>query len=113
MPPKLLDSDVSRTQLGEEIRSALDDFSYLGRSIPAEEWEALNEQLLEFFGEKTVAAFERKKRNVTVRLEEATGEVQLFGPKSSNEVFQRDTDWASIADAACRMLKIKLRIPDG
>lgn len=76
MPPPL-----SAAALGAEVEKALGEFQDKGRVIYADEWETLNQRLLKSFGEKSVSAFERKKKEVTVRRATDTGRVALIGPK--------------------------------
>ena len=80
-PPKELDIAIDADRLAVEIEAALMDYRELGRKIEPEEWAERNKRLLEFFGESSISAFERKKKEVTVRRETATGQVALFGPK--------------------------------
>ncbi|HJU39572.1 MAG TPA: hypothetical protein VJ724_08360 [Tahibacter sp.] len=78
-PPQRLADDIDVDALRREIVAALADYSDLGRSIPASEWAVLNQRLLDFFDEKSVGAFERKKIEITIRQNVAAGDYSLFG----------------------------------
>lgn len=81
-----LDSAIDSVGLGRHIRRALDAYRETGQVVYAPEWEARNRRLLEFFGERSVSSFERKKKEVTVREEVATKEIRFFTPKESSIV---------------------------
>ena len=66
-PPKPFYSGLTHQQMAFEIKSALNDYFDLGRAIYAPEWEERSKQLLSFFGERTISAFERKKKEITIR----------------------------------------------
>ena len=87
-PPKEFDPGIDATHLGKEVESALSAYVDNGRRIYADEWEELNKQLLDFFGEKSIGAYERKKKEVTVRKETATGHIELFGPKNKEYLLE-------------------------
>lgn len=92
-PPKELDPGIDGSELGQEIESALSAYVDNGRRIYADEKEELNKQLLNFFGEKSIGAYERKKKGMTVRKETATGHIVLFGPKNKEYVLDNpDTE---------------------
>lgn len=78
LPPSELDPNVSAESLKEHVCDALEDYESEGPSISASEWDALNQQLLAFFGAKSVAEFERKKKDITVRRNTDTGDIDLF-----------------------------------
>lgn len=80
-PPEELDTKISVSSLAEEIEAALSDYRDMGRKVHAEEWDQRNRRLLEYFDESSIAAFERKKNEVTVRRETSTGDVVLFASK--------------------------------
>ena len=80
-PLKELPLDIDAKSLGEEVFAALDDYRETGQSIAAAEWELLNNELLDFFSEKSVAAFERKKKDVSIRRNIESGEFRILGPR--------------------------------
>lgn len=89
LPPQELDPAVDDATLGAAIEAALQAYRDAGRRMTPSEWEVVNQRLLGLFGETSIATFERKKRDVTVRLESATGRVQLFGPKGREVSLER------------------------
>lgn len=78
--PKELPLGISAEALGAEVMAALESFRDAGHSIVASEWERMNAELLAAFQVKSVAIFERRKREVTVRRDLRTHAVRLFGP---------------------------------
>jgi hypothetical protein len=72
-PPKPLYRGLTIEQLAEEIDSALNDYSSLRRPIYPQEWKEREDQLLTYFGEKSSAAFQRKKKDITIRYDVARG----------------------------------------
>lgn len=71
-PPKPLYRGLSLEQFAEEIDSALHDYSSLGRPVYPQEWKEREGQLLAYFGEKSSAAFQRKKKaDITIRYDMA------------------------------------------
>jgi hypothetical protein len=105
LPPKELEPTVTAEELGEVIKDALAGYRDLGRGITADEWQRLNAELLSFFGEISVTSFERKKTDVTVRLEPATGQVCLFGPKNKTSALDKPST-AELGEAVKGMLGI-------
>ena len=91
-PPSELDRAIGAAHLGLEVRGALASYREASNPVYADEWEVLNQQLLEFFGEKSVASFERKKTSVTVREHAPTGEVRFFTPNESGVVLRGPSD---------------------
>jgi len=77
-PPKELDPKIEAEMLGAEVRAALDAYRELDIVVYASEWEALNRELLEFFGEKSVSSFERRRTGITLREDITSGEIRLF-----------------------------------
>lgn len=77
-PPKPLYRGLSVEQFAAEIESALNDYTLLGRPIYPDEWKERSEQALAYFGEKSDSTFQRKKRDVTVRLDVARSAYVLF-----------------------------------
>ena len=84
LPPRELTATVDANHLGAQLLGALDEFRDSASSLRPEEWESLNRQLLDHFGERSIAAFERKKREVTVRREVESGEIHLFSGKGEH-----------------------------
>jgi hypothetical protein len=80
--PRELPRAISAEELGTEVLAALDSFRDAGRSITAPEWESMNRELLAAFQVKSVAAFERKKREVTVRRDCKSHSIRLVGPRN-------------------------------
>ena len=78
MPLKELPVDIDPNDLAEEVFAALDDYREEARPVTVDELETLNDDLLGFFGERSVAAFERKKKDVTVRRGVKSAEIRLF-----------------------------------
>ena len=68
-PPKPLYSGLTQIQLGSEIENALNDYADLGRPIYAPEWHERSQRLLAFFGEKSDGIFQRKKKDISIRLD--------------------------------------------
>lgn len=66
-PPKPLYRGLTVEQFAAEIESALDEYTSLGRSIYADEWQEREVQALAFFGEKSSSTFRRKVKEVGVR----------------------------------------------
>lgn len=77
-PPKPLYRGLTTEQFVAEIESALNDYADLGRPIYPQEWEIRTQQLLAFYGEKSVAAFERKKKDLTIRQNISENSYSLF-----------------------------------
>lgn len=78
MPLKEVRLNIDADALHEELLAALDDYRRDARPVTRNEVEKLNDELLEVVGEKSVAAFERKKKDVTIRREIGSGEIRLF-----------------------------------
>lgn len=91
-PPEELSPAIEDQDLGREIRRALASYRETGKEVFADEWEALNRRLLGFFGERIVAAFERRKVGVTVREDPRTEEIRFFLPEESAKVLQDASD---------------------
>ncbi len=72
---------IEPAALGDAALKSLEAYQDRGRVVHADEWEILNQQLLDFFGEKSVSAFERKKKGITVRRDTGAGRVTLIGRK--------------------------------
>ncbi len=51
--PKLLPQNVSSQELGNMILRTLRDYKDAKRVVYAEEWDVLNQELLEFYGVKS------------------------------------------------------------
>lgn len=66
-PPKPLYRGLTVEQFAAEIDSALSDYTALGRSIYPPEWKERSEKALAYFGEKSNSAFQRKKKDITIR----------------------------------------------
>jgi hypothetical protein len=66
-PPKPLYRGLTAEEFACEIEDALNDYSSLGRSIYPQEWKERSEQALAYFGEKSDGAFQRKKKDITIR----------------------------------------------
>ena len=77
-PPKTLENSIKAKDLGGLVEEALSAYVQKGDPIYALEWEVLNKQLIDYFSASSVSAFERKKRNVTVRREVKSGLVELY-----------------------------------
>ena len=77
-PLKVLPMTIDAESLGAELMAALEDYREGGRPILADEWEVLIRRSLDFFGEKSVGAFERKKKGITVRRDVKSGTIALF-----------------------------------
>jgi hypothetical protein len=81
LPPRELPSDIGDLALGEAVLAALESYRETGVGVSAPEWERLNRELLALFDAPSVAAFERKKRDVTIRQTLDATEIRLFGPR--------------------------------
>ena len=68
-PPKKLHRGLSDEEFAEEIDHALEDYASLGRSLTAEEWKLRSEKALAYFGENSDSAFQRKKKDITIRFD--------------------------------------------
>jgi hypothetical protein len=77
-PPKPLYRGLAVEQFADEIDRALNDYTSIGRSIYPQEWKERSEQALAYFGEKSDAAFQRKKKDITIRLDVARRAYVLF-----------------------------------
>lgn len=95
-PPKPLFRGLSVSGLAEEIEAALRDYTSLGRSIYPEEWKERDDQLLTYFGERSVSAFQKKKKDIGIRYDVARG-IYVLGDGNSGTVFAEVT---SALDAA-------------
>lgn len=90
-PPKEVDAGSSLDWLGCEVDYALSSYRNSGRKIHADEWEALNQQLLDYFDERSISRFERKKKEVTIRRCISTGAVVIFDQKGREVDLNRPT----------------------
>lgn len=72
---------IEPAALGDAALKSLEAYQDSGRFVYADEWERLNQELLDFFGEKSISAFERKKKGVTLRRHAAAGYVALICKK--------------------------------
>ena len=77
-PPKPLYRGLTLEQFADEIDRALKDYTALGRSICPQEWKERSEQALAYFGETSDAAFQKKKKDVTIRFDVARKTYALF-----------------------------------
>ena len=89
-PLKELPLTIDAESLGKEVLASLADYRIDGRPILADEWDVLNQELLDFFGEKSIGAFERKKKEVTVRRDVASGIITLF-PERGEDVLDLES----------------------
>ena len=105
LPPRELDPAIDALALGSEVNQALRSFRDAGRHATAEEWEIANAELLRLMGETTVASFEKKKREVTLRRDRQSQEVRLSGPKDELVVLQQP-DATRLGDEIRRMLRL-------
>ena len=105
LPPIEVDLPVSDLALGHEIESALRSYRESGRSLTPAEWAVENEQLLHLMNEKSVASFERKKKDVAVRRDRESGEIRLFVAKSPPVVLQAP-DTANLGEAVRKLLGV-------
>ena len=89
LPPKEVPTDSDAITLGNELLAALADYRDAGHPMYADEWQRAERQLLDFFGASSVASFERKKRDVTVRRHVPAREIHLSGATD---------DWTVVPD---------------
>ena len=89
-PLRELPMNIDAESLGKETLAALADYRIDGRPMSRDEGEAFNQRLLDFFGERSIGAFERKKNEVTVRRDVASGAITLF-PERGEDVLDLDS----------------------
>jgi hypothetical protein len=104
-PPTEFARTIDGESLGREIRDALRAYHETGELVEATQWEIFNRQLLDFHGAKSVAAFERGKRGVTIREDVATGEIRFFTPAESKTVLDKPSD-SVLGSAVSRLLDL-------
>lgn len=90
-PPKPLYRGLSVEKLAEEIESGLDAYVSLGRPIYPPEWKERSDQALAFFGEKSEASFQRKKKDITIRFDSERKTYNLFDGGSGAEICEQDS----------------------
>ncbi|TGD70587.1 hypothetical protein E4634_20960 [Mangrovimicrobium sediminis] len=78
MPPKETSLELSDVDLALQVLEALDEYCSLGRAIYASEWEEINNNLIKYFGCRSISQFERLKRGVTVRQEYGSDSIVVF-----------------------------------
>ena len=106
LPPRKLKIDRLDVELGLAIQKALDEYESDGRPIPADEWNELNDRLLELVGEKSVSAYERKKRGLTVRHDEGRSEVTLYAKSGEVVASLNPIDWPKAVSIIRRKLRL-------
>lgn len=57
LPPEAISTNIEDGVLGRLIVDCLESFQASGGPLSAQEWELLNQELLVFFDERSVAAF--------------------------------------------------------
>mgnify|MGYP001381870552 CR=1 FL=1 len=82
MPPKDISvvNDVETLEL--LIQEALNSYQNNGLKFTAQDWDEVNKEFLEYFEEKSISSYERKVKNVTVRRDNSTQNIDLFGSKN-------------------------------
>ena len=91
-PPKPLYRGLALEQFAEEIDSALNEYSSLGRPIYPQEWKEREDQLLAYFCEKSSAAFQRKKKvDITIRYDTARRKYVLLDDGATDAIAEVDS----------------------
>jgi hypothetical protein len=106
LPPSEIPIEVDATSLGATVLEALDAFGVTERVIRAAEMDALQRELLALVGESSVAAFEKRKKEVTIR-RDASREITLFPGSNASEVVLKDPGSAELGTAVAGLLGLK------
>lgn len=77
-PPKPLDVGLTQEQLSAEIASALEDYRQISRRVLVPELQEMTKRMLEYFGEKSISAFEKHRRVISIRQDVSQGVYVLF-----------------------------------
>jgi hypothetical protein len=83
LPPHRLQLPVDAKSLGYAISESLDRYQPDGEGLVADEWERLNQELVQYFGIGSISTFEKKKRDVTVRQIMPSLELSVFNKKGT------------------------------
>ena len=92
LPPASIPTSISSADLGGFVREALADYTESDQLVYADEWSALDRQLCESFGVRSVAAFERSKRDVSIRETVSDGTILLAGPNDQRLAVSQPDD---------------------
>ena len=101
-PLRELPMTIDAKRLGEEVFAALADYRSDGCPIPDDQSEVSNEQLLDFFGERSVGAFERKKKGIAVRRDVESGAIAVFRSNGKHLLDLQGSDDPSRLGSAIR-----------
>ena len=91
-PPQPLEMLIDPNKLGELVFDALNNYIIEKTTIYAPEWELLNKQLLTYFGSSSIFLFERKKKEVTIRRDVTSGDIELFVGTTSSHLGKISSD---------------------
>lgn len=106
LPPTEIPMDVDAASLGSRILEALDAFGATDHLIRGPEMDGLQRELLATVGESSVAAFEKRKKEVTIR-RDASREITLFRGANGTEMTLEAPGPAQLGGAVGDLLGLK------